>query len=508
MSIKAQMLGRSMAKGAAWMVAMRFAIRGIGLISIAILARLLMPEDFGLVALATVLAGALSAISEFSFDVVLIQNQNADRRHYDTAWTLSIIRNAVMALTLAVFAAPISAFFEEPRLEVITYWLALATFVEGFANIGVVNFRKDLQFHKEFAFMVVTKGGMFAVTVPLAVLWRDYWALVAGIVAGAFIRMALSYLMHPYRARLSLAEWRAIMGFSKWLLLNSILFFLFYNSATFIIGKFAGARSLGLYAIAYEFANLAASELVAPIRRATFPGHAKLAADPDLLRKSFVDMVALIVTIAFPVAVGIGLTADLLVYVFLGERWLDSIELIQVLVVFAIINLFSENVWPIYIVLGRPQIVSKILAICIIAFVPLLVWAVVQAGAYGAAWAVTGAASLLFVLNVGTVLRILKISIGQIVSQMWRILFAALGMAAVVLMIRSAWPVTEHIVDKALLLGICIAAGSLTHFGVQLALWRLGGRPNGPEKTILAYIGDRLAGNRLARKSGKLDVTG
>ena len=77
-------LGHRMAKGAAWMVLLRLSIRAIGLVSIVILARLLVPEDFGLVALATAIYGALSVLSEFSFDVVLIQNQNADRRHYDT----------------------------------------------------------------------------------------------------------------------------------------------------------------------------------------------------------------------------------------------------------------------------------------------------------------------------------------------------------------------------------------------------------------------------------------
>ena len=90
-------LGHQMAKGAAWMVSMRFAIRAIGLVSIVILARLLVPADFGLVALATMLYGLIEVMGEFSFDVVLIQTQSADRRHYDTAWTLTAIRNLVLA---------------------------------------------------------------------------------------------------------------------------------------------------------------------------------------------------------------------------------------------------------------------------------------------------------------------------------------------------------------------------------------------------------------------------
>ncbi len=172
-----------MAKGAAWMVSMRIAIHSVGLVSMVILARLLVPEDFGLVALATMLVAALSTLSAFNFDVFLIQNQNAGRRHYDTAWTLSIVSNAVIAGGIILFATAASAFLEEPRLETIFYWFALATLVEGFANIGVVNFRKDLQFHKDSAYMLSPKLGTFAVTVRLAFLWRDYRAPVAGIMA-------------------------------------------------------------------------------------------------------------------------------------------------------------------------------------------------------------------------------------------------------------------------------------------------------------------------------------
>ncbi len=146
-----------MAKGAAWMVAMRIAIRAIGLVSIVILARLLVPADFGLVALATMLYGLIEVMGQFGFDVVLIQNQSAGRRHYDTAWTLTVIRNLVLAGLLAAGAPWAAGFFEEPRLQSILYWLALAALVEGFANIGVVNFRKELRFHKDFGSGLATK---------------------------------------------------------------------------------------------------------------------------------------------------------------------------------------------------------------------------------------------------------------------------------------------------------------------------------------------------------------
>ncbi|MGI9502598.1 MAG: oligosaccharide flippase family protein, partial [Geminicoccaceae bacterium] len=99
-------IGKGMARGAAWMVLMRLVVRGAGLINMVILARLLVPEDFGLVAMAMLIVGAIEIFSEFNFDVVLIKKQNATRVDYDTAWTLSIIRGSVVAGLLLALAVP------------------------------------------------------------------------------------------------------------------------------------------------------------------------------------------------------------------------------------------------------------------------------------------------------------------------------------------------------------------------------------------------------------------
>src|SRR5438067_13812665 len=99
---------RAMAKGTGWTVGTQLTIQAIAMLSTMVLARLLVPADFGLVALATALSGALNALTELSFDLALIQNQTAARREYDTAWTLSICRNAILAAVLAAGAGLIA----------------------------------------------------------------------------------------------------------------------------------------------------------------------------------------------------------------------------------------------------------------------------------------------------------------------------------------------------------------------------------------------------------------
>jgi PST family polysaccharide transporter len=445
-------IGRRVAKGAAWMVSLRLTVRLIGLLNTVILARLLVPEDFGLVALATMFMGALEVFSHFGFDVVLIRDQDSDTRLYNTAWTLSIIRGIVLAILLLVLAAPAGAFLEDARLEGIIYFLAFATFADGIQNIGVVDFRKKLMFHKEFVYMVSEKIGMVAITIPLALLWRDYWALVAGIIAGRWIRVTLSYVLHAYRPRPSLAHWREIIGFSKWLLMNNMFQFIYSRADTFVIGKLLGATSVGLYSVAYELSNLATSELVAPIRRAIYPGYAQLVAHPDQFKKSFLDSFALIVALATPIAAGIGLTAEPMVWILLGEKWLDAIPLMRILAFYGLIVVCTANAWPALIALGRPQVVAWISLGSAVVLVPLLIYAVSAAGTVGAAWAVTFMALLQLTVTLSASIIIIGISLGAVARTVWRTTAAIAAMALVVFGMQTVWPHDHTLVDQALAL--------------------------------------------------------
>ena len=220
------------------MVALRSADRLLGFVSMLILARLLVPADFGLVALGMALVGGLAVFSEFSFDLALIQNQSASREHYDTAWTFGLIRGFLLAGLLFGLAHPAAMFFDDERLIDLIRAMAIFPLLSGFANIGVVDFRKQLVFRKEFAYRFTARLAGVVTTVIFAVLWQDYWALVAGQFANRGLRLVLSYAMHPFRPRLSLAKWRDLFHFSKWMFLNGIIMFATKRAGTFVTGGF------------------------------------------------------------------------------------------------------------------------------------------------------------------------------------------------------------------------------------------------------------------------------
>src|SRR5688500_7124382 len=168
-------------RGSAWMIAMRWATRALGLVSTIILARLLAPEDFGVVAMAMVVVGFLEVFTHTGVDLALIRDAQATREHYDTAWTLEILQAALLALALLAAAPYATGYFGDARVLEVMQILSLRAFVGGFENIGVVAFRRELNFTREFWFGVFKKMSTVAVTIVAAFVFRSYWALVLGL---------------------------------------------------------------------------------------------------------------------------------------------------------------------------------------------------------------------------------------------------------------------------------------------------------------------------------------
>ena len=470
------------------MVGSRVAIRSIGLLSTILLARLLRPEDFGLVALAMALVSTVDVFGNFSFDLALIREGSAERGHYDTVWTLTIIRGVAVAIALAALAAPAGRFFGDARVEPIVYWLAAAVLVEGFANVGIVDFRRELSFDREFALQVLNKLTAFFATLATAFLWRQYWALVVGIVVSKITFVVLSYRMHPYRPQITLSQWRSLFGFSKWLLASNISNFLSGRLDTFVIGRVAGAHAVGLYELSSEIADLPTVELIWPIQRALFPGYAKLMGDHDSLARNYLGGLAIIMMIAMPMAVGIACTAPLIIEIFLGPQWRDALPLLQVLAIAGILKVGQANSNTVLLSLGRARLISHLSALRLAVFAVLVITATVYAGPIGAAYAIVAGSAILLATYLGITLAVLAIGFNRLIAAVWRSLAAVLVMAIAVRLLMSISATgTEHLAPLVQLL-VLVIAGALVYVGVHLVAWRLAGSPDGPERDVLTVV--------------------
>lgn len=473
--------GGQIARGAALMVAFKLVDKSIGLISTLILARVLTPADFGLVAMATAVVAFTELMGAFGFDSALIQRQDAQRHHYDTAWTFNALFAVAVALTLLALAIPAANFYREPRLEMMLPVLAFGALVGGLENIGTVAFRKELNFGKEFRYLLTKRLASFAVTVTLALTLRTYWALIAGIVTGKLVSVLISYRLHPYRPKFCLAARADLFHFSKWLFISNLIQFFHSRSTDFILGRTVGSHGLGVYNIGVEIAAMPSTELIAPINRAIYPVYSRLANDREALWKRFMDVFGVIALVAVPVAFGLVCVADAAVRVLLGEQWLEAIPIIRLVAVSGLAGALQSNLYLVIVALGRPRANTLLSAVLLVISLPLVVLGSLRYGAVGAASA-HFAASLFGLAGISLVFsRITGIGLIQLGRPLWRPVVGASLMVAAVLFTdtfcRDLLPLL-----RLLLLA---AVGAISYVIATLLLWIGSGRPDGAEKSLL-----------------------
>jgi lipopolysaccharide exporter len=480
-------LNNKIAKGAAWMMLFKLVDRSIGLISVLILARLLGPSDFGLVAMAMSVVALTELMGAFGFDTALIQRQNPERAHYDTAWTFNVVFGAGITILLLMLAYPASHFYGEPQLKWILTALAIGAFAGGFENIGTVNFRREMNFWQEFRFLFSKKLAGFCVTIALAFALRSYWALVGGMVTSRLVAVLISYRVHSYRPRFSLAAWHDLLHFSRWLFISNFVLFLQNRADSFILGRTAGAHSLGIYNVASEIAALPSTELIAPINRAVFPAYSRLAAELSELRNKFLSVFGTIAIVALPVSIGLACVARPAVEVLLGPQWSAAVPLLQIFTVCGLASALQSNLVLVIVALGKPKLNTMMSAGMLLLYLPAVTIASLRYGVLGAAWSHLVMSILVLIPLHIVFLRLTQLGASAYFGALWRPFLAAVVMAGVILTIqygRANMAAFSALIE----LSIYVLAGAVTYVVSLLGLWHLAGRPDGAAESGLLRI--------------------
>jgi O-antigen/teichoic acid export membrane protein len=221
--------------------------------------------------------------------------------------------------------------------------------------------------------------------------------------------VALSYAMHPYRPQLSLRAIRSFTHFSGWMLARGIANGTSEHLVNLIIGRIVTVSGLAFFSAGRELAEMATTELQAPIRRAMFPGFAAVGHDPAVLRRSYLEWTAVMVLFTFPVPAGLALVAPDIVRVLMGEQWLPAVALLQILACAGILRSSASGAQQMFVAVGRPRLSALLALLRAIAVIPLVLLGALAADAAGAAWAMFATAALMFVVNLIVVTRVLQL---------------------------------------------------------------------------------------------------
>ncbi len=475
---------RDIAKGAAWMVLFRLVDRSVGIISTSILARLLLPADFGLVAMAMSIIALIELATAFSFEIALIQKPEPEREHFDTAWTLNILVAGGGAVLTGALAYPAAAFFGDPRLAAVMFAIGAAWFVSGFENVGTVNFRRQMDFAAEFRLMASKRMITFVVTMAAAIVFRSYWALVIGMSTGKLAGVALSYFMQPFRPRFSLKCARELFSFSGWMLANNMAAVVASRVPHFAVGRFFGAQSLGAYTVGSEISQIAHTELIAPINRALFPGYSRLINDPVTFRRTCIDATAVILLIVLPVSIGVAVVAEQIVRVLLGSQWGEAAPIIQILALSGAAMAVSSNNVQVFLALGRPHLFTLVLVTRLVLLAGMMLILSTSHGVTGLAFAELFASVGSLGMSLPLVFKGLKLRARDYFASFWRPLIASCVMGAAVYLTNRATGAPETFLMAVLELLLSVPVGAASYLVSLWLLWQAAGRPESVETML------------------------
>ena len=475
--------------GAGWMVAWRMVSRMLGFVSMLLLASLLAPKDFGIVAMATAVTGAVEGLSQLGVRDALVRLRDERREYYDTAFTFQVARALLTALLIAGLSLFASDLLGEPRLRAILLILAAVTLLAGCENIGVVSFSRALDFRTQFFLQAAPRLLGFAVTTALAFLLRSYWALIAGAAAAKLSSIAVSYVASPHRPRFGLAGWRYLLHFSFWSWAGGLAIMVLSRADPFLLGPVLGTAAFGLYVLSSEIAALPVTELLEPVCAALFPGF-------SLARRSGSEPVAMGLSVAgalalctIPFSAGISACSGYLVASLLGPQWEATRPLIATLAWTCTVLPFG---WVSATVLSAQGQVRRVFASHAFAAALkvggiLAVRHTQDLGVIGAAVvAITAAESVMFVWQLRAAGN------RELRSLAMTLLRAAGSVAATCAVLRFVPGAWAHV---GLARGYALVAGGLVggltfavFFACQAALWVVCGRPAGAESRIAGLL--------------------
>lgn len=459
-------------------------MRVLGLLSTLVLVRLIAPADFGVIALATSFMQTLDGMLSLGTEEAAIREAAPGRHFYDTAFTLNLLRGALVTAMVACLAYPAAGFFADARLGPVLLFVACLPLLDGCANIGAVEFRRNFAFHKEFAIMVLPKLGGIVAAITAAVLTHSYVAMLCGMGVNRTLRVVMGYVMHPYRPRLSLRAWRGLAGYSAWTFLLSLAVMIRDRADSLMLGRILDTAAVGFYAVGAEVAALPTTELVEPLGRAAFSGFAAGRHEKVSPAETFLRLIGPAALLTLPAGVGLSLIAAPLVTLAFGPGWSQAVPVLRILSLSFTVMVFghlSLHLLSAHALLGRLVGITLAGAAARVALLALLI------PRYGLTGAAIGAAIGVLIeqiLTVQTALRRFQVSARALARVVWRPAVATLAMAAALAQCGLGWG--EN--DDLRLLAPSVCLGGLTYILTLLGCWLAAGCPAGAERDLLAIL--------------------
>ena len=320
-------------KGLFWSFLERIGDQGIQVVISIILARLLLPEQFGLIAMLTIFMAVAQTFVVSGFGLALIQKQDANHLDECSIFYFNILVGLLVAGILFLSAPWIAVFYQTPLLTPLTRILSLNLIINAFGIVHTTLLTKQIDFKTQMKISMVATILSGSIGVTMAYHGYGVWSLVAQSIGINLFRTILLWLFLPWRPYwiFSLDSLRSMFSFGSKLLFSGLLDTIYNNLYLVVIGKMFSAADLGYYTRAEQTQQLPVNNLSSTVGRVTFPVFSSMQDDKSRLKRGTRKALSTLAMVNFPLMIGLAVVAKSLVLVLLTEKWLPCVPYLQLL---------------------------------------------------------------------------------------------------------------------------------------------------------------------------------
>jgi O-antigen/teichoic acid export membrane protein len=472
--------------GAGVLMASRVLTRGLDLVVLTVLGRLLLPDDFGLVAIAITITAIVEAASELPVTQALLRLPVVEQKHIDTGWTLGFVRGIAIAGILIALARPAATFYEDDRIFALICVLSIGSAVRGMGNPRLVFYGRRLDFRRDLLLDVCGKSVSLVCAILVATLTGSYWAIAVGSIVTPLVATLVSFLIAPYRPRLSFSAWQDYSAFFGWSTAAQITSALNSQMDQLLLGKFIPQSLLGQFVMASNLATLPVQLLITQTVKPLIAAFSLVRSDSKRLIAAYQKSAYAVVAVGAPILVGTSVVAPLAISILVGDKWLPAASPLAWLALAAIPPTLVAPAIPLALCLDRPNVMFRLTLIEFLIKLPLLWLAAMMFGVTGVlvVRVVTGAiVCYAYMLAVRGLIGV--VIVDQLIN-LWRPV-AAVGLMAGVALPLSWWLDKLHI-QTAVELAVVVGISGLTYILSLLSLWKLFGSPEDLEAKFVGLV--------------------
>jgi O-antigen/teichoic acid export membrane protein len=452
-------------KGIFWSMTQKWGRAAITALTFVVLSRLLGPDAFGLVTLASVFIDFVEIFLDQGFSAAIIQRPQVDRKHLDTAFWISILTGGLLTVGNIAASGFIATFFHEPRLGPVLSWLSLAYIVNALSTTQLAILQRRLAFKSLAARSLAAAAVGGVVGIGMAFAGFGVWSLVGQNLAKSIAAAVILWSSSDWRPgfNVSVERYKELFGFGINIVGNNLLNVTIRHADDFLIGYFLGPTMLGLYTVGYQLLLIIIRLVTEVTNTVAFPAFSRLQHEPERMRRAFYKVTQYTSVLSFPVFIGLALVSPEIVPAVFGAKWAQSIPVMQVLSIIGILQSVLFFNGSVLRASGKPNWEFAIMglnALCsIIGFLVAVRWGIV---AVAASFVITG--YLIAPVSYMAVRKQIQIDFRTYLGQYVPPLVASFGMVAVVMGLKylfkdQSWNAYVELI-------IYVLAGGLTYLGI------------------------------------------